>query len=57
MNDTQLAALKEFARLHGKDWKKALNQLWISGKDSGTLRQIRNNFAPLVMSKKFNLGA
>lgn len=56
MNDTQITALREFARLHGANWKQALHQLWMSGKDSGALRQIRNNFMPLVMSDNFYLG-
>ena len=55
MNDTQLNALKDFARQHGANWKIALDQLWISGQDSGALRQIRNNYMPLVLSKKFKL--
>ena len=55
MTDTQLNALREFARLHGADWKHHLHLLWLSGKDAGTLRQIRNNYLPLVMSNKFNL--
>jgi hypothetical protein len=55
MTDTQLNALKDFARLHGANWKNELNLLWLSGKDSGALRQIRNNHLPLVMSSKFRL--
>ena len=55
MNETQINALKEFAQLHGADWKTALNQLWLSGQDSGALRQIRNNYMPLVLSKKFKV--
>ena len=55
MNDNQLNALKEFAQLHGSNWKKELHLLWLSGKDSGLLRQIRNNYLPVVMSKKFKL--
>jgi hypothetical protein len=55
MNDTQINALKEFALIHGADWKNQLSQLWLSGKDAGALRQIRNNYMPLVMSDKFNL--
>jgi len=57
MNDTQLNALKDFAQLHGANWKTELSQLWLSGKDSGALRQIRNNYMPLVMSDKFNIGS
>ena len=56
MNDTQLNALKDFARQHGANWKTALYQFWLTGQDSGALRQIRNNFMPLVMSNKFKLG-
>lgn len=56
MNENQLNTLKQFARQHGANWKEALNALFLSGKDTGTLRQIRNNFLPLVMSKKFTLG-
>ena len=56
MNDTQMTALKEFARLHGANWKNELSLLWYSGKDSGALRQIRNNYLPVVMSDNFYLG-
>ena len=55
MNDNQLAALKEFAKLHGSNWKNELNLLFYSGKDTGLLRQIRNNYLPVVMSKNFKL--
>lgn len=55
MNDIQLNALKDFARLHGANWKNELNLLWFSGKDSGALRQIRNKYLPLVLSSKFNI--
>jgi hypothetical protein len=55
MNETQLNALTEFALAHGKEWKKHLETLWLSGKDSGALRQIRNNYMPLVMSKQFKI--
>ena len=57
MNESQLKALKAFAVLHGDNWKNELNLLWYSGKDSGALRQIRNNFLPLIMSKNFKLEA
>jgi hypothetical protein len=55
MNQAQMEALKEFAKLHGDNWKSELSMLWQSGKDSGILRQIRNNYLPLVLSKKFKL--
>jgi hypothetical protein len=55
MNDNQLIALKEFAQLHGNNWKNELNLLFLSGKDTGLLRQVRNNYLPVVMSKNFKL--
>lgn len=55
MNDTQLNALKDFALQHGANWKQALHKLWLSGADTGALRQIRNNFMPVVMSKQFTI--
>ena len=55
MNDNQLNALKDFAKLHGNNWKNELNLLWLSGKDSGLLRQIRNNYLSVVMSKNFKI--
>lgn len=55
MTDTQKQALEQFARQHGANWKTALNNLWLSGKDTGALRQIRNNHKPLVMSKQFTI--
>jgi hypothetical protein len=55
MNDNQLNALKEFAQVHGSNWKNELNLLYCSGKDTGLLRQIRNNYLPVVMSKKFKI--
>ena len=55
MNDNQLTALKEFAQLHGNKWKNELNLLFLSGKDTGLLRQIRNNYLPVVMSKNFKI--
>jgi hypothetical protein len=55
MNDSQLAALKKFAELHGSNWKTELSILFHTGKDTGLLRQIRNNYLPVVMSKNFKI--
>lgn len=55
MNDIQLKALKDFAVKHGSNWKNELSLLWYSGKDNGALRQIRNNYLQVVMSKNFKL--
>lgn len=48
----QLAALERFAARQGRDWKYALNIVWMNGSygnigdDSAYLQQIRNNFGP-----------
>ena len=60
MNNDQLNTLKEFKAKYGNDWKQILSDLWMSGKDTNEqnghlLRQIRNNYLPLVMSKKFSI--
>jgi hypothetical protein len=55
MNDIQLKALQEFAVKHGNNWKNELSLLWYSGKDSGALRQIRNNYLSVVMNSNFKL--
>ena len=58
MNNDQLNVLKEFKSKYGANWKQILSDLWMSGRDANEpnghlLRQIRNNYLPLVMSKKF----
>jgi hypothetical protein len=55
MNEKQLLALKEFSLTHGNNWKKELSSLFSSGKDTGLLRQIRNNYLQDVMSKNFKI--
>lgn len=47
----QMEALKEFARLHGRNWKAPLRQAWYDGNyhgfaGSNFLQQIRNTFGP-----------
>lgn len=52
MNAEQLAALKRFAKSHGKGWKHRLKDVWfVRGAERGIpdaplLRQIRNQFGP-----------
>lgn len=50
-NPEQLAALKAFAKRHGRHWKRALHNAWLDGRDArepggALLRQIRNQFGP-----------
>jgi hypothetical protein len=44
----QLKALKEFARVYGRNWKHELRLAWMSGdgRDAGPLRQVRNTLGP-----------
>jgi hypothetical protein len=44
----QLDALQEWARVHGRNWKQALRDAWLSGdgRDAGPLRQLRNTLGP-----------
>lgn len=48
MSEEQQYALFDFRAEHGRQWKSALRELWASGRDSGALRQIRNEHAPLI---------
>ncbi len=40
------SALRTFARAHGRYWKRALSDLWTSGRDEGVLRRVRNTIGP-----------
>jgi hypothetical protein len=47
----QLAALKAWATLHGRNWKTPLRDAWMNGiyddfEGSNYLQQIRNTFGP-----------
>jgi len=42
----QIAALQQYATKHGRTWKRELCLDWFHGRDSGLLRQIRNQFGP-----------
>lgn len=52
----QLGAIQEYAALNGARWKMKLGLLWQSGKDTGLLRQLRNEFGPAWL-QKFKLAA
>lgn len=41
-----LDRLKAFAAEHGRTWKAQLRRLWNTGRDSGLLRQARNQIGP-----------
>lgn len=52
----QLAAVREFARVHGRTWKAQLREAWMSGNydavdDSARLQQVRNAFGPSWLVK------
>jgi hypothetical protein len=51
----QIEALKEFAEAHGRNWKSALREAWMTGnyegiepygKTAAYLQQVRNTFGP-----------
>ena len=42
----QLAAIKDYARSHGRSWKSDLNNDWMHGRTTGELQAIRNSFGP-----------
>ncbi len=47
----QIEALKEFAAIHGRNWKSVLREAWMDGNYHGfqkdwLLQQIRNTFGP-----------
>jgi hypothetical protein len=51
LNTEQTVALEEWARLHGRNYKSALRQAWMTGdyagfEKSNFLQQIRNTFGP-----------
>ena len=42
----QWECLKAYAAEHGRAWKHQLLQEWQTGRDTGLLRQVRNQFGP-----------
>jgi hypothetical protein len=46
LNEEQVETLKDFAKKHGRCWRRALWDLWAQGTDEGVLRQIRNIGGP-----------
>lgn len=52
----QIEALKEFAAIHGRNWKSALRDAWLDGDYRGfqkdwLLQQVRNTFGPSFLIK------
>lgn len=59
-NDDEIAALKGFATEYGREWKAYLTAAWLSyaykgrhmgGRDTGTLRNIRNQYGVEWLTK------
>lgn len=42
----QIEALKAYAREHGRYWKSALQDDWLSANCQGPLRELRNTLGP-----------
>ena len=56
--EEQLAAVRAFKEKHGRNWKVALMDAWLSGEDESEpnghlLRQVRNQQGPVWLSKAF----
>lgn len=52
----QINALRKWAEKHGRNWKSALREAWMTGNyglfdDAGYLQQIRNQFGPIWLVK------
>lgn len=59
-SNDQVAALRTFAKVHGRKWKAALNQAWMTGVYEGIepygdvaayLQQVRNNAGPSWLAR------
>lgn len=46
ITDAQRAALKAFAKKHGRSWKSRLQDLWRSASASPELHRLRNTHGP-----------
>lgn len=60
MTQTQTDAIQQWARLHGRRWKSALRNAWMTGNYEGfeasnELQQLRNSLGPAWLIK-FRLG-
>jgi hypothetical protein len=47
----QMAALRQYAKEHGRRWKADLNYEWMTGKLTGELVQVRNTFGPSWLTR------
>jgi hypothetical protein len=55
-NAEQIEALKEWAKLHGRNWKAPLRDAWMDGdyhgfENSHLLQQVRNTFGPSWLAR------
>lgn len=55
-NQAQLNALRQWASQHGRNWKSALRQAWMTGDYDGfdnanLLQQVRNTFGPSWLNR------
>jgi hypothetical protein len=42
LTDEQVAALEAYAARHGRNWKAALREAWMTASEPGLLQQLRN---------------
>lgn len=51
LTEEQFLALREYANVHGRLWKQALNIDWMNARRPGALQVIRNVFGPTWLTK------
>lgn len=43
LTDEELTALREYAEKHGRNWKAALREAWMTASEPGILQRLRND--------------
>ena len=51
VTDEQLAALRDFADKHGRNWKGILMTGWLTAKYPGHLQALRNSHGPYWLAR------
>ena len=46
LTDDEMAAITEFAQVHGRTWKAKLRDLWMRAAAPATLHRLRNTHGP-----------
>lgn len=46
LTEEQVAAIRAYAKKHGRFWKQQLNLDWMYARTTGTLQELRNTHGP-----------